>query len=249
MDQHNATPDTQERSSVGRRTVLKGAAWSVPVVAVVGATPAFAKTGDTVTFTYVTVNTAPPTGVPSNYINISNKDSTVTVGGKVTSGAAVTVTFLDYSKAATTNGTDWYHTILANDLPQGTLSFTASVAGPPVVSKPGPNNVVKDTVAPILTHGQISYSGNQGGSVSGMMGLLAAPPQGTPDTKSVSFSWVTKPSNVTGSLTQNATTGAWTFTWGTSTGNAKGLTIAVKIAQSDGAGNVTEVPFTWNVPA
>lgn len=41
MDQHNATPDT-EPSSVGRRTVLKGAAWSVPVVAVVGATPVFA---------------------------------------------------------------------------------------------------------------------------------------------------------------------------------------------------------------
>lgn len=41
MDQHESTT-TPERSVLGRRTILKGAAWSVPAVLAVGATPAFA---------------------------------------------------------------------------------------------------------------------------------------------------------------------------------------------------------------
>ncbi len=44
MDQHETTTPT-ERKPLGRRTVLKGAAWSVPAVVAVGATPAFAATG------------------------------------------------------------------------------------------------------------------------------------------------------------------------------------------------------------
>lgn len=46
MDQHETTTPT-ERKPLGRRTVLKGAAWSVPAVVAVGATPAFAATLDT----------------------------------------------------------------------------------------------------------------------------------------------------------------------------------------------------------
>lgn len=41
MDQHETTTPT-ERKPLGRRTVLKGAAWSVPAVVAVGVTPAFA---------------------------------------------------------------------------------------------------------------------------------------------------------------------------------------------------------------
>jgi len=38
--------ETTTRPGLGRRTVLKGAAWSVPAVVAVGVTPAFAQTGE-----------------------------------------------------------------------------------------------------------------------------------------------------------------------------------------------------------
>lgn len=41
VDQHETTA-SPERKALGRRTILKGAAWSVPAVLAVGATPAFA---------------------------------------------------------------------------------------------------------------------------------------------------------------------------------------------------------------
>ncbi len=49
------TTTSPERSVLGRRTVLKGAAWSVPAVLAVGATPAFASSTSKVDVTSMNV--------------------------------------------------------------------------------------------------------------------------------------------------------------------------------------------------
>jgi hypothetical protein len=94
MDQHNATPDT-EPSSVGRRTVLKGAAWSVPVVAVVGATPALAVSNLKLTVTEITAK-RPSKG--SKYV-----DFTISVSN--TNSVSVDITDISF---ATNTGWDAY---------------------------------------------------------------------------------------------------------------------------------------------
>lgn len=43
MDHGSETLDTKERSTIGRRRLVRGAAWSIPAVAAVGAAPAMAQ--------------------------------------------------------------------------------------------------------------------------------------------------------------------------------------------------------------
>ncbi len=77
MDQDNATLETEERSSLGRRSVLKGVAWSVPVVAVVGATPAMAVSNAKLLVTKISAvrTTASPRKVVTFTISVSNSNS------------------------------------------------------------------------------------------------------------------------------------------------------------------------------
>lgn len=220
--------DTPAQPGIGRRTVIKGVAWSVPAVTVVGATPAFAKTGDTVTFASVAVNT-PPTGAPNHYINISNQNSSVTVGGSVTSGATVTVTVTGGDSAtATTTGTTWTHTFPAASLPQGTLAFTASVAGPPVVSVPGPRTVVKDTSAPAPTIPTFTYVGRSTKT------LTVGGAAGNATTPTADSSTMTLTGGPVTPVTVTRTGATWTHTYNNVTNN---VTYTIVITQTDGAGN------------
>ncbi|AQP45769.1 hypothetical protein [Tessaracoccus flavus] len=151
MDETIETAKDFGRIPVDRRTIARGIGWGVPAVMVLGATPAFAASGDTVTFGSVVVNDSPE-GAPSNYyINESNLASTVTVSGTATPGATVTISATGgFSVGVVAAGGSWSYEIPAASLPQGTIACTAAVAGPPKVSVAGPNTVVKDTVAPTI---------------------------------------------------------------------------------------------------
>lgn len=78
--------ETTTRPGLGRRTVLKGAAWSVPAVVAVGATPAFAQTGGTevpLIVTEPTITANRPTTGNQRTVNFTNwlitSNETVTV--------------------------------------------------------------------------------------------------------------------------------------------------------------------------
>lgn len=172
MDDKFETAGSFGQTPLSRRTIATGIAWGVPALTVLGTAPAFAASGDTVTFTSVVVNT-PPTGAPNVfYINISNKDSTITLGGTATVGAVVTVTATGgaWSDTAVRNGDAWSAVVPAGALPDGTYTFTASVEGPPKVTATGPSTVTKDTVAPTVdaTTAVISTN-NQNVTISGTM--------------------------------------------------------------------------------
>jgi len=109
MDQHNVTPDTHERSSVGRRTVLKGAAWSVPAVAVIGATPALAQSGSKLTVTKITQ-------VRSG----KNVDFTLTL--KNTNGFDVTIGSIQF-----TTSKEWTNFPSANNTTPDTFAANSEV--------------------------------------------------------------------------------------------------------------------------
>lgn len=124
MNQHETTTPT-ERKPFGRRTVLKGAAWSVPAVVAVGATPAFAATPiRTISIDNVSVSpTATNAPTPSLFINRSNDlDAVVTVSGTATPGSSIIVTTTGYNSTdpivASETGA-WSHQIPSSSLGEG----------------------------------------------------------------------------------------------------------------------------------
>jgi len=223
MDQHNATPDTQERSSVARRTVLKGAAWSVPVVAVVGATPAFAATNTAFSFT------SPTPAV----INATNSTSNLTASGTGPDGAIITVTLGTWSETTTVVAGEWTKVIPAANVHQG-LNVEVSASS----SKGGSatKTYTKDVTAPALTHTATDTAKDKkSGTLSGAYGMLNTP---TADgVVSVSF---TSPESFSHTLTQTA--GTWNLSW-TWTNNGNGVHKVITIEQSDGAGNKTTLTY------
>jgi hypothetical protein len=127
------TTTSPERSVLGRRTILKGAAWSVPAVLAVGATPAFAVSNDlsvasemsvsrtrkTVTYNLPISNPAPTggtqitsiavalSGVSASWSTSPPKDAfSAAVGTTSLAGQqGTTVTFTGKNQAANTNAT------------------------------------------------------------------------------------------------------------------------------------------------
>ena len=88
MTQGSETLRTETTSSLGRRGLIHGAAWSVPAVALVGATPAMAQSGLKVTVTAITA-------VRGSGPNGKNVDFTLSISNP--NGAAVTVNSISFS--------------------------------------------------------------------------------------------------------------------------------------------------------
>jgi len=246
VDQHETTTPT-ERKPLGRRTVLKGAAWSVPAVVAVGATPAFAATGQEPTISITSISVAPPAEdaiAPSLYINlVNNDDAVVTIIGNATPGSSISVTTDDYTStepiiADSTTG-DWSHAVPSSALAEGVYQFRAEITG---ASADAPNVIRKDLTAPTvasLTAAISPGTGNKGGTVSGTMGVAETP--------SADSTTLIITSNVAGFATTGFTgpdgAGVWSAQW-TTTANANKGTITV--TQSDAAGNVS-IPATTTI--
>ena len=152
MDQHTATPNTQERSSVGRRTVLKGAAgvaWTVPTVVALGTTAA-AATSYQFSFDSLT----PP------LINAATTDSLVATG-KGPKGAEISLTINGTSAGKVNVGTDgiWSKTFVpAVDVPEGKDVEVKATQGSTTFTM----KYTKDTIRPVPTISVASqgHSGN-----------------------------------------------------------------------------------------
>lgn len=228
MEEINDTLGAPRRSGLGRRTLLKGAAWSVPAVVVVGATPAFAATGDVVAITSVTVNTQ-PTGAPNtSYINISNQNSTVTVVGTATPGVQIVVTATGgyTSDPVTATGGDWQVIIPAGSLAQGVLSFTATVTVGGFPDVTSPQTVTKDTDAPAPGISTPSYAQAPTKTLT-VTGTLSTASSPTADAASGTLTGgPISPVTVTGS--------PWTHVF-SDVNNNQSFTFVV--TQLDGAGN------------
>lgn len=227
MNQHETTTPT-ERKPFGRRTVLKGAAWSVPAVVAVGATPAFAATGggalafsDQPAYIYSGNVTA------VTFLGTSpavNQEQTITVSSGTATGS---VTIL-------ANQTTWSVSVNASSLADGqNLTFTAASSLAPLVSS-ATTTITKDVAPPNLT--LTTNTGNkQTGTLGGALGTATTP---TADILTVSAS-ATPTSTFTYAITYpTATTWQVVWTW-TGRGNGGGNTITV--AQSDVAGNTATV--------
>ena len=111
MTQGSETLKTETTSSIGRRGLIHGAAWSVPAVALVGATPAMAQSGLKVTVTAITA-------VRGSGVYGNNVDFTLSISNP--NGAAVTVNSISFS-----SNTGW-------------ASYPTNYSTPDTVN-PGPN--------------------------------------------------------------------------------------------------------------
>lgn len=228
MDQHETTTPT-ERKPLGRRTVLKGAAWSVPAVVAVGATPAFAATGDSVTIESVTVAPTATEAPDTSYINLSNQDATVTVTGTATDGVTLVVTATGgyTSGAITATGGVWSVDIPAGSLASGTVNFTATV-NPGFPSVTSPLTVTKDVVAPDPAV-SIVYNPPPTKTLV-VTWTLSALDNGTEDVQS---GQLVVTGGTIGSTTTVTTSGSTTYT----KINPNNTTYGVSLTQLDGAGN------------
>ncbi len=119
MHEHETTT-SPERSVLGRRTILKGAAWSVPAVLAVGATPAFA-----VSLTFAITSRS-----PKNVNNGQGYD--VTVNGNGVTGRTVTLS-APGGTSLTTGNVDlqghWSARINLAGAADGIVTITASQSG------------------------------------------------------------------------------------------------------------------------
>lgn len=213
------TIDTTRRG-LGRRTVLKGAAWSAPAVLAVGVTMPVAASP----VTAVTIS-GPP------YINLSNKDD-VPLTGTGPASSTITVTAGNVSQTVE-SGSDgaWSRSFNASGLDDAAnIVFTASAG-----SSSGTAQITKDTAAPVPTiraTGTYSPSGETF-TVTGTMGTADAT---TADSQTGTLS-----GGPGGPVTVSRTgSGAWSHTFtGVQENPGSGNTAALSLTltQSDGAGN------------
>lgn len=230
MEEIIDTLDAPKRSALARRTLLKGAAWSVPAVVVVGATPAFAATGGALAF-----STQPA------FINAANVTAVVFTGTAPVSLAGQTVAIAPGTSSGgqiQANGT-WTVTVDTSDVSDGVgIVFTASTSG----ATDATTQVTMDTQAPALTIDTTATSVAQdrrSGTLQGLRGVATSPTSDNQDVAasgSASFNF-----NPTVYTAPNG----WSISWTWSTGTAAGQTITV--TQTDVAGN-TETD-TYVVPA
>lgn len=149
MKQQDNEPAT--RAGVTRRTIVKGAAWSLPVVAVAVAAPMAAASGETVSGPSPT-----PSGVCSP---VGNFTITVARNGQPVGGASVTVTLpAGFSWPDNTTAPKTF--VAAGD---GTVTITG-VTGP---SAPGTYNVVASVAGGGSANIPIMIQGTWVGSSSG----------------------------------------------------------------------------------
>lgn len=127
MDQRATTTST-ERKPFGRRTVLKGAAWSVPAVVAVGATPAFAATGTVPLLEHVSLSAIRPTAQPQKVVNFT---------WQLKANADVTVTSISFGATGFTAA------------PIGPFTFTAGETK--TITFSGANGAGSSNVVPIIT--------------------------------------------------------------------------------------------------
>lgn len=161
MDQHNATPEIEERSSVARRTVLKGAAgvaWTVPVVVALGTTVAAAASTD---FAF--------TDLSPTLINVANNTppASITVSGTGPDNANIALSVGDtaWGTATVTDGA-WSAEIPAGSLPEGSNVVVSASSGTWSDTK----TYTKDIVAPTVEATQVIIStNNKDYTVSGTM--------------------------------------------------------------------------------
>ena len=126
-------------SEYSRRTVVRGAAWSVPVIAVAAQAPAFAASAPPIIITYVGATKCPGNSAQGNnnsftYIFEFTADSTPAVGS--VSASTVTINGVDFNvKDVVEVGTTIYvitdaSTNSADAAGAGSISYTSGM--PPV---------------------------------------------------------------------------------------------------------------------
>lgn len=155
IEQHNAAP------SATRRTVLTGAAWSVPVIAAASLAP-LAAASDTVTLAFdkSTYNGTACGTISGAYV-------TVTVNGVATAGKSVTTTLSNgykFSDGTTTNtqvsGSDGRVSLPAISVPAGGGSGTLSAAAATA------STVAATVTAPVPSTGGAYFYDWNGGSTT-----------------------------------------------------------------------------------
>jgi hypothetical protein len=238
VDEKLETANEIGRISLNRRTITRGIGWGVPAVMVLGATPAFAATGDAVAITNVTVFPA-ATGtitaplVADRTINLATPaTATVTVTGTATPGVDVRVTSGAYtSDAVTATGGNWSITIpagIVSEWNDGSHTFTAIVVAGNKPSATTALTVVKDTVAPLPT---ITVAHNDKAKVLTISGTLGAANAASADIASGTVTGMVKNQTVNSTVT----TSPWSFTVASVNKNEK---YSLTIQQRDAAGNV-----------
>ncbi|GAA2168166.1 hypothetical protein FHX52_1945 [Humibacillus xanthopallidus] len=235
MEHISETSETNERPSVARRRVLKAGAWSVPAVAIVGSTPAFAATGDAIAITSVVVSPqAVGALIPTRYINIGNAPTaTVTVSGTATAGVQVYVKTGSYTSSnVTASGGTWSVVIPSSVVAgwsDGVHTFTATVASGNKPSVTATQTVIKDTVRPTVLATQATIStNNQTGTISG--------------TKSEAGTVVVSVAGLTMGTYSYASATQWSVTW--SGGSNQAYTGSVAVTDDAGNSGVAD-GFGW----
>lgn len=224
VDQHETTTPT-ERKPLGRRTVLKGAAWSVPAVVAVGATPAFAATGNFFTFDKISPQYLGILPDPSLAVEVTGTVSSGTVSIVVNNGTTDVLT-----ENATVSGTDWTYSITTSALPEGVYGVTASSA-----YGSDTKYFYKDLTRPNPTiyENVLTAPNGNAGSIVVTLGTATFP---TSDlTTGVTLEFAVQGFTVTGP-SYDSSTGRTTFTW-TYAGTGNGKTKAFTVTQYDQAGN------------
>ncbi|MGD8214494.1 hypothetical protein [Aestuariimicrobium sp. Y1814] len=224
------TTETATRTAVARRVLIKGAAWSVPAVTVLSATPAFAATNTVFAFT----------DLSPAVINAANPNDSVTVSGTGPDNATVTITIggTTFTTPVAAPDGKWSYTIPAASLPDGSnVEVTATIS----TGGSATQTYTKDTVAPAPTISAATtfeYSAStELFTVKGTAGTVASP---TVDATSVTLAL--KVDGVDRSpVTITLSGAAWSYTF-TGVGNNKDYTLTV--TQEDGAGNVGTASHT-----
>lgn len=116
-----------EQPGVGRRTLLVGAAWSVPAIGMMTATPAFASSTDrTIALTLGTGSTVPAAGSTSLQVTVTKSGGAAFAGAPVTLTGPASATF--GSGSGTTDGAGRFSTTVDLGTPWATPGSTVTVS-------------------------------------------------------------------------------------------------------------------------
>lgn len=210
------TTKTIASSALHRRTVVKGAAWSVPAITLLAATPAFAATNTVFAFTSLT---------PA-VINATNPTDSITVSGTGPDNASISLMV-----GATTWGTvtvtagEWSAVIPAGSLPEGLNVVVTAALGTTLSST---KTYTKDVTAPAPTITTFTYVGSSTKqlTVGGAAGNLSSP---TEDSATLTLT-----GGPVSPVTVTRTGATWTHVFDNVKNN---ITYNLTVTQTDGANN------------
>lgn len=119
--------ETAQERGVGRRTLLVGAAWSVPAIGMMTSTPAFASSTDrTVALSLTSGSTLPAAGSTSLQVTVTSSGGSAFAGAPVTLTGPASATF--GSSSGTTDGSGRFSTTVDLGTPWATPGSTVTLS-------------------------------------------------------------------------------------------------------------------------